>query len=260
MCLAYQSEIQSQFNDAFLERMESYGDDFDDSVCDSFMETSGIYAERAVKSGACKSADDYYSMYISRDYKYSSEFVEKVKEPYIKSGASSLVNQRDVKNAFDLERFGSTIGRQENGIFVTSCSEDSALIYDTNGELKSSSNIEEIKGLGAGKFDEGVYQYEYDSEFVRSCDSKGLVRVVNGDNPGANSLNILGCQTWAGEEIGNSESELLMPSVDVKGYSSDDVFSSISEKGYFEIKDPIVLDQNGNRIQVTGKFKIKKLR
>lgn len=102
------SEIQSQFNDAFLERMESYGDDFDDSVCDSFMETSGIYAERAVKSGACKSADDYYSMYISRDYKYSSEFVEKVKEPYIKSGASSLVNQRDVKNAFDLERFGST--------------------------------------------------------------------------------------------------------------------------------------------------------
>lgn len=137
---------------------------------------------------------------------------------------------------------------------------DSALIYDTNGELKSSSNIEEIKGLGAGKFDEGVYQYEYDSEFVRSCDSKGLVRVVNGDNPGANSLNIPGCQTWAGEEIGNSESELLMPSVDVKGYSSDDVFSSISEKGYFEIKDPIVLDQNGNRIQVTGKFKIKKLR
>lgn len=38
------------------------------------------------------------------------------------------------------------------------------------------------------------------------------------------------------------------------------MFSSISEKGYFEIKDPIVLDQNGNRIQVTGKFKIKKLR
>ncbi|XZR21807.1 N-acetylglucosamine-1-phosphate uridyltransferase, partial [Streptococcus canis] len=49
-----------------------------------------------------------------------------------------------------------------------------------------------------------------------------------------NSLNIPGCQTFAGKNIQNSESELIFPSIDVKGISSKKVLAEIDSKGYFE--------------------------
>ena len=252
------SEIDAKeaFDVKFAEKREGW---VDDDKADSFLATSDMYAQKAVDSGACATTDDFYKMYESGDYSYSQDFVDKVKEPYLETGASSLVSRRDVMNAFDNPRCQHTIGRQEHGNFVTSMKEDVALIYNEDGTLKSSETIEKIKGVDPGKYDDGVYQYSYDSEFVKSCEEKGLVRTVNGDNPGANSLNIPGCQTWAGENVEYSESELLMPSVDVQGYSSDDAFRTIDENGYFEIANPTVVTEEGERVQVNGTFRIYKL-
>lgn len=252
------SEIDAKeaFDVKFAEKREGW---VDDDKADSFLATSDMYAQKAVDSGACGTTDDFYKMYETGDYSYSQDFVDKVKEPYLETGASSLVSRRDVINAFDNPRCQHTIGRQEHGNFVTSMKEDATLVYNEDGTLKSSETIEKIKGVDPGKYDDGVYQYSYDSEFVKSCEEKGLVRTVSGDNPGANSLNIPGCQTWAGENVEYSESELLMPSVDVQGYSSDDAFRAIDENGYFEIENPTVVTEEGNRVQVDGTFRIYKL-
>lgn len=244
------------FDEKFVEKRDSW---VDDDKAKEFIDTSDMYAQKAVDSGACSSKEDFYKMYESGDYSYEKDFVDKVKEPYLESGASSLVSNRDVINAFDNPRCQSTIGRQEYGNFVTSMKEDNALIYDTSGGLKNKETIEQIKGVDPGKYDAGVYQYSYDSMFVNDCENKGLIRTVKGDNPGSNSLNIPGCQTWAGEHSEYSESELLMPSIDVSGYNSEDVFKAIDEKGYFEIQNPTVVTEDGTRVQVNGIFRINRL-
>lgn len=244
------------FEEKFAEKRDSW---VDDDKAKSFIETSDTYAQKSVDSGACSSKEEYYKMYKSGNYRYEKDFVDKIKEPYLEEGASSLVSNRDVINAFDNPRCQSTIGRQEHGNFVTSMKEDNALIYDTSGLLKNTETIEQIKGVDPGKYDGGVYQYSYDSTFVNDCENKGLIRTVNGDNPGSNSLNIPGCQTWSGEHTEYSESELLMPSIDVSGYKSEDVFNTIRENGYFEINCPTVVSEDGARVQVNGTFRITRL-
>ena len=72
-------------------------------------------------------------------------------------------------------------------------------------------------------------------------------------------MNIPGCQTFAGKNIQNSESELIFPSIDVKGISSKKVLAEIDSKGYFEIVDPTIITPKGERKQVSGRFKIKKM-
>ena len=251
-----ESDIKTAFDTRFSEKRESW---VDDEKAEKFLETSDIYAQKAVDTGACSSTDKFYQMYESGNYTYTSDFVDKIKEPYLESGASSLVSNRDIMNAFENPRCQHTIGRQEHGNFVTSMKEDSALIYNGDGSLKTSETIETIKGVDPGKYDDGVYQYSYDSDFVKSCEEKGLIRTVNGDNPGSNSLNIPGCQTWAGEHVDYSESELLMPSIDVQGFNSEDAFKAIEEDGYFEINNPTVVAEDGSRVQVDGTFRIYKL-
>ena len=53
-------------------------------------------------------------------------------------------------------------------------------------------------------------------------------------------------------EIGKN-SELLMPSIDMKGHSYDDFLSAIERQGYYEIKNPRVYKPGTNEIvQVEG--------
>lgn len=87
----------------------------------------------------------------------------------------------------------------------------------------------------------------------------GLVRAVDGTTSGASSLNIPGCKTWAGENIAYSESELLMPSIDVSKYDSEDVFSAIEKQGYFEIKNPTVICSDGTLTEIKGIFLINRI-
>ena len=57
-------------------------------------------------------------------------------------------------------------------------------------------------------------------------------------------------------EIGKN-SELLMPSIDMKGHSYDDFLSAIKRQGYYEIKNPRVYKPGTNKIeQVEGIFRI----
>lgn len=52
-------------------------------------------------------------------------------------------------------------------------------------------------------------------------------------------------------------SELLMPSIDMKGHSYDDFLSAIERQGYYEIKNPRVYKPGTNKIeQVEGIFRI----
>ena len=52
-------------------------------------------------------------------------------------------------------------------------------------------------------------------------------------------------------------SELLMPSIDMKGHSYDDFLSAIERQGYYEIKNPRVYRPGTNEIiSVEGIFRI----
>ncbi|HES0552944.1 TPA: nicotine adenine dinucleotide glycohydrolase [Streptococcus pyogenes] len=230
-----------------------------DKQADEFMETADKYADKAVQMSAVASRAEYYRMYVSRKYQYKKEFVEKLKQVYKESGASHVTSKKDLMLAFDDAKRKSTIGRQENGLFVTSFAEDMALLFTDQGKLKSADQIENIKGVDSGKYSDGVYQYEYDSELTKNIDKLGYIRTASGDTPGANSLNIPGCQTWSGKHIENSESELIFPSISVKDLKSKAVLAEIDAKGYFEIIDPTIIAPNGDHKKVTGRFKIKKM-
>ena len=141
---------------------------------------------------------------------------------------------------------------------MTSIADDSRLCFDGE-KAKDAETIADVKGVGTNTYASGKYQYEYDAEMVNSCNDMGLLQTPNGDTGGASSLNIPGCKTWAGENMNNSESELMMPSVICDGYDSDQVFSDISNKGCFEIQNPIVLTPNGDEVQVKGCFRIKEI-
>ena len=57
-----------------------------------------------------------------------------------------------------------------------------------------------------------------------------------------------------------SETEMIMPAIDVSTYSVNTVFSSINTKGYFEIIDPTVIMPDGTRTVINGTFRVNKLR
>ena len=130
-------------------------------------------------------------------------------------------------------------------------------MYDKSGNLKSGHEIATVKGVSDNTYKSGIYQYEYSPELVRNMDKAGLLQFPNGDTPGSSSLNIPGAKTWAGSDINMSESELLMPTIDMKGHSYDDFLSAIKRQGYYEIKNPRVYKPGTNIIeQVEGIFRI----
>ena len=227
----------------------------------SFKDTFDMYAERAVKEGAVPNKETFYKMYETRQYDYPEAYKEAIKKPYLEGGASSVVNGKSIKN-FVFGEYGSSVGRvTQDGIgqgnFTTSIVEDSALLYDKNGALKSGHEIATVKGVRDNTYQSGIYQYEYSPELVRNMDKEGLLQFPNGDTPGSSSLNIPGAKTWAGSDIKMSESELLMPSIDMKGHSYDDFLSAIERQGYYEIKNPRVYRPGTNEIiSVEGIFRI----
>jgi len=226
----------------------------------AFKETFDMYAERAVKEGAVPNKETFYKMYEARQYDYPDVYKDAIKQPYLEKGASSVVNGKSVKN-FAFSEKGSSIGRTDNGIgqgnFATSIVEDSTLLYDKSGNLKSGHEIATVKGVNDNTYKSGIYQYEYSPELVRNMDKKGWIQFPNGDTPGSSSLNIPGAKTWAGSNINMSESELLMPTIDTTGHSYDDFLSAIKRQGYYEIENPLVYEPGTNKIeQVEGIFRI----
>ena len=226
----------------------------------SFKDTFDMYAERAVKEGAVPNKETFYKMYEARQYDYPDVYKEAIKQPYLEGGASSIVNGNSVKN-FAFSEKGSSIGRTDNGIgqgnFTTSTMEDSVLLYDEDGVLKSGPDIATVKGVGDDTYSTGMYQYEYTPELVRNMNNQDLIRFANGVTPGSSSLNIPGAKTWAGSNIHMSESELLMPTIDTRGHSYDDFLSAIKRQGYYEIKNPQVYKPGTNEIvSVEGIFRI----
>ena len=227
----------------------------------AFKETFDMYAERAVKEGAVSNKETFYKMYEARQYDYPDVYKDAIKQPYLEKGASSVVNGNSIEN-FVFDEDASSVGRvTEEGIgqgnFATSVVEDSALLYDESGNLKSGHEIARVKGVGDDTYDSGIYQYEYSPELVRNMDKAGLIQFPNGDTPGSSSLNIPGAKTWAGSDIKMSESELLMPTIDTTGHSYDDFLSAIKRQGYYEIKNPRVYKPGTNEIeQVEGIFRI----
>ena len=227
----------------------------------SFKETFDMYAERAVREGAVPNKETYYKMYAARQYDYPDVYKDAIKQPYLESGASSVVNGQSIED-FVFGEKGSSVGRvtQEGigqGNFATSIVEDSALLYDESGNLKSGPEIATVKGVSDNTYKSGIYQYEYSPELVRNMDKESLIQFTNGDTPGSSSLNIPGAKTWSGSDIHMSESELLMPSIDMKGHSYDDFLSAIERQGYYEIKNPRVYRPGTNEIiSVEGIFRI----
>lgn len=228
----------------------------------AFKETFDMYAERGVKEGAVPNKETYYKMYADRQYDYPEVYKEAIKQPYLESGASSVVDGANMKR-FAFSGDNPVIGRRDiitgagQGTFATSIVEDSTLLYDEGGNLKSGSEVATVKGLPEDAYNTGMYQYEYRPELVRNMDKKGWIQFTNGDTPGSSSLNIPGAKTWAGPDIHMSESELLMPSIDMKGHSYDDFLSAIERQGYYEIKNPRVYEPGTNKIeQVEGIFRI----
>ncbi|WP_080702801.1 hypothetical protein [Streptococcus oralis] len=227
----------------------------------AFKETFDMYAERAVKEGAVPNKETFYKMYEARQYDYPDVYKDAIKQPYLESGASSVVNGQSIED-FVFGEKGSSVGRvTQDGIgqgnFATSIVEDSVLLYDKNGALKSGHEIATVKGVSENTYKSGIYQYEYSPELVRNMDKAGLIQFPNGDTPGSSSLNIPGAKTWAGSDIKMSESELLMPSIDMKGHSYDEFLSAIERQGYYEIKNPRVYKPGTNETeQVEGIFRI----
>lgn len=226
----------------------------------SFKDTFDMYAERAVKEGAVPNKETFYKMYEARQYDYPEAYKEAIKQPYLEGGASSVVSGKSVKN-FAFGEKGSSIGRIDNGIgqgnFTTSIVEDSSLLYDKNGALKSGHEIATVKGVSDDTYKSGIYQYEYSPELVRNMDKKDWIQFPNGDTPGSSSLNIPGAKTWAGSNIHMSESELLMPTIDTTGHSYDEFLSAIESQGYYEIKNPRVYKPGTNETdEIKGIFRI----
>ena len=227
----------------------------------NFEGTFDMYAERAVREGAVPNKETFYKMYEARQYDYPEVYKEAIKQPYLEGGASSVVNGNSIED-FVFGEKGSSVGRvTQDGIgqgnFATSVVEDSALLYDESGNLKSGHEIATVKGVSDNTYKSGIYQYEYSPELVRNMDKAGLLQFPNGDTPGSSSLNIPGAKTWAGSDIEMSESELLMPSIDMKGHSYDDFLSAIERQGYYEIKNPRVYKPGTTEIvSVEGIFRI----
>lgn len=248
-------EAKVSFNDKFKELAANEKSWNTPQKQEDFLQTVDIYADKSVADGAFNDKSEFYLQYADRNYEYPKEYVDKIKEPFLRTGASSIVNESAVRNVFDT--YG-TIGRGTDGNYVTSCEDDKRLCFDGD-KAKSACVIADVKGVGENTYNSGKYQYEYDSNLVQNCDKLDLLQTPNGNIGGASSLNIPGCKTWAGQNMDNSESELMMPSIVTDGIDSDDVFDAINSQGYYEINNPTVLAPNGDEIQVEGYFKINRL-
>ena len=223
------------------------------------MDNVDIYAKKAVESGAVKTEQDFYKMYISGNYEYPEEFVGELKQEYLKSGASSIVGKKSIEFAFDNPAINS-IGRKPiDGNFVTSATEDANLIYDGSGAVRDYKEIAQMKGISEGNLADGVYQYEYDSEFIKNCNEKGLFNPPQGTNEGSNILNIPGGRTYAGSDISLSQTEMICPPIDVSMYSSKNVMDAIKTDGEFVITNPSVYLSDGKTTVIEGTFTIRKL-
>jgi len=115
----------------------------------AFKETFDMYAERAVREGAVPNKEAFYKMYKARQYDYPDVYKEAIKQPYLESGASSVVNGDSIEN-FVFDEDASSVGRvTQDGIgqgnFATSIVEDSALLYDESGNLKSAHELRQSK-------------------------------------------------------------------------------------------------------------------
>lgn len=166
------------------------------------------------------------------------------------------MTSEDIQRALEQYR---TIGRGEAGNFTTSILEDSKLIFDKKGNLKSSEVLETIKGVDEGKYVTGAFQYDYSPDLVSFFDNLDEIRVVSGDTPGSSLLNIPGSQTWAGKNISLSQSELMMPSIDVSEVDIEAVYHSIASSGSYTINNPKVILKDGTRMIAEGQFTIRKL-
>ncbi|MWV55921.1 nicotine adenine dinucleotide glycohydrolase [Streptococcus zhangguiae] len=223
---------------------------------DEFINTINRYAEQAVREGAVATKVDFYKMYVSKNYQYLDEFISKLKKPYLETRASSIVNSQDIQRAF--EQYG-TIGRGEAGNFTTSILEDTNLLFDTNGNIKSSNVIETVKGVDDGKYINGAFQYDYSPELVQFFDKIDEIRVVDGKTPGALLLNLPGAKTWAGENIALSQSELMMPTIDVGSLNIEEVYHNLQSFGTYTINNPTIILQDGAKTIAEGQFIIRKL-
>ncbi|MBQ1266023.1 MAG: hypothetical protein IIY06_04555 [Proteobacteria bacterium] len=269
-----------QCNEAFLKRRDKISDQYDvravrsgwkddagkpkdDGSKARFMQTMPSYCKKAIDENRivvdnsnpeyqANPAYAFYDQYIHAQYQYTAQKKNEVKQNYLTTGASAIVNGWDILNAFGLWK---QIGRDE-GNFVTSLKEDID-IFNTQGiNLKkligkkytpaASSNITAenakkvalAKGLKASKFETGMYQYVYSPEFIRNANNKtksngeSALFTANGDMNGANPLNLPGMMTWVedkeqtakhanndikktaiAENVKNSESELMVPTI-----------------------------------------------
>ena len=246
----YHGKAEETFND--LANQESWNTPQNRQ---EFLDTFDDYAQRAVDDGAVPSKAEFYKQYSQRDYHYPESYVNEVKKPYLEEGASSVVNEDAVRSAFD--KYGS-VGRGKAGNFSTSIVEDNKLCFG-EGTVASPEQVATVKGVDTtSTYRNGMFQYEYDSQFVKSCNDLNIVNPPNGTTPGASSLNIPGSKTWSGHRMDLSESEMMMPSIVTDGYDSTEVFSQINQRGYFEMKNPQVLSPTGDVVQVKGSFRIVK--
>ena len=56
-----------------------------------------------------------------------------------------------------------------------------------------------------------------------------------------------------------SESELLMPSINVSEFKYEDVLETIKKQGYFEIRNPTVIRADNTLTELEGNFYVRKL-
>ena len=68
----------------------------DDRKAAQFRDTLNQYAQQSEEIGACATKDAFYQMYANIIYHYTDEYIEQLKSPYLDSGASSVVNRRDL--------------------------------------------------------------------------------------------------------------------------------------------------------------------
>ena len=228
-----------------------------------FLNTSEMYAQKAVNAGALSSEQEFYEMYLSREYKYPEEFIKNLKQEYLDKGASSVVGEGTIKfvNRDNILSIGRKpdCGRAD-GCFVTTLTEDNGLLYDSSGKLRDYKEIAQMKGVDEEALKNGIYQYYYDQEFIQNCEKAGIFEQVNGTNSGANVLNIPGGRTWAGNNTAWSETEMICPTIDIsQQYKGKDLIKILSKKDIV-IHNPQVYLADGSKTVIKGTFTIRKLK
>lgn len=212
-----------------------------------FMKTLPHYAEMAVKRGTHESVEAFYLQYIKGDYAYKQASIDQTKAKYTQ-GASAIVSGWDVWGAFAKYH---TIGRKE-GNFVTSLKEDLKLCTKDSGKAFKKSNkseegrasfkdkvtVAETKGLTSKKYDSGMFMYKYSPKLIENANNEGYLLTPNGKMEGANALNIPGMMTWGGADDSKSESELVVPAIDVSSFDYKKVIQTLKSSFSFMVSNP----------------------